>query len=418
MTLGLAMVALLLFYALFLQKPQPENLSASRPLSTDLGAAGYQAAWRWLRAEQIPLVSLRDRFDWLSAKVSRATGNVLITTLPHKLPVRPEEADRLDAWIERGNTVLIAAALDDTPAWALEGGERLVKDAGRLARLKFDTSDVKQPPPNHAPAPRTLQSALNALSTSRAIAIEPRGVHPLMRNVHALQLKSDLPASQWVATPMDNSGVLQVAQLTDGATAAVWIKPQKNGQIIVLGVAGLFSNRDLASADNAQLLANVVGWSLEPGSAVIFDDVHQGAVDYYDAKAFFKDPRLHHTLEWLVLLWFVFVLGIQRFRSRPLAAPVADVTAFVAGSGDFFASALAPATAGARLLTNFFNSIRRRLGMREDGSPVWDWLSAQAAVSATEVHELRELHSRIEAGRRFSLPRLQNLLSELQGKIV
>ena len=35
-----------------------------------------------------------------------------------------------------------------------------------------------------------------------------------------------------------------------------------------------------------------------------------------------------------------------------------------------------------------------------------------------EVDELRDLHGRIEAGRRFSLERLQNLLSELQGKIV
>jgi uncharacterized protein DUF4350 len=417
-TLGLAIAALFLCYALFLPKPQAENLAASRPLSADLGAAGYQAAWRWLNAEHIPVVSLRDRFESLPAKVHQATGNVLITTLPHKLPVRPDEASRLDAWIERGNTVVIAAALDDTPAWALQDGTRLVKDVGRLARLKFDTTDAKRTQPNNASAPRTLQSALKALSASRLIAIEPRGLHPLMSNVHGLLVDSDLPAAQWLATPMDDSGVLQVAQLADGGDAAVWIKSQKNGQIIVLGVAGLFSNRNLASADNAQLLANVIGRSLEPGSAVIFDDAHQGAVDYYDAKAFFKDPRLHHTLGWLVLVWFAFVLGIQRLRARPPDNPIADVTALVGGSGDFFASALTPATAAARLLANFFNSIHRRLGVTEDGSPAWDWLSSQASVSASEVDELRELQSRIAAGRRFSLPRLQNLLSELQGKIV
>jgi hypothetical protein len=217
---------------------------------------------------------------------------------------------------------------------------------------------------------------------------------------------------------MDTSGVLQIAQVVDGGNAAVWVRRQGKGQVILLGVAGLFSNRDIGSADNAKLLANVVGWSLEPGGAVIFDDAHQGAVDYYDAKAFYADPRLHRTLGWLVLLWFVFVLGIQRFRGHPSARPVADVTAFVSSGGDFFASTLTPATAGGRLLANFFNAIHRRLGTREDGSPTWEWLSSQAAVSRSDVIELQELQTRIQSGRRFNLSRLQSLLSQLQGKII
>jgi hypothetical protein len=164
-------------------------------------------------------------------------------------------------------------------------------------------------------------------------------------------------------------------------------------------------------------LANVIGWTVQSGSAVIFDDAHQGAVDYFDAKAFYKDPRLHRTLWWLVLSWFVFVLGIQRFRASPAEQQPADVTAFVGTSGDFFASVLTPATAGTRLLANFFNAIHRRLGRREDGTPVWDWLCAQGAVSRNEVGELQQLEARIRSGQRFSLSRLQNLLSELQGKI-
>jgi hypothetical protein len=418
-TLGLAVAALFLCYALFLPKPPPENLEQTRPLSTDSGASGYQAAWRWLKAEHIPIISLRHRFDLLSTdKAQRRTGNVLFTTLPHKLPVRPEEASRLDGWIERGNSVVIAAALDDTPAWALEGAGRLVRDVGRLARLKLETTETKETANKDSSTAEKLKSALKTLSESRDVAIEPRGAHPLMKGVHTLKLSSDLPASRWVATPMDSSGVLQIAQVADGGNAVIWIKHQGNGQVIVLGVAGLFSNRDLGSADNAKLLANLIGWSLEPGGAVIFDDAHQGAVDYYDAKAFYKDPRLHRTLWWLVLLWLVFVLGIQRFRGHLPGRQSADVTAFVASSGDFFASALTPPTAGARLLANFFNSIHRRLGTREDGTPEWEWLSSQASVSRDAVGELQELQIRIQSGRRFNLPRLQNLLSELQGKII
>jgi hypothetical protein len=417
-TLGLAVGALILCYALFLPKPPAENAALTRPLSDDTGSAGYQAAWRWLSSVHIPVVSWRDRFDQLPTKKALpAAGNVLITTMPHKLPVRSEEAASLDRWIERGNTLVIAAALDDTPRWALEGDTRLVRDVGRLARLKFDTADAKGDDQKSLSTPQTLQSALRALSASRVLAIEPRGTHPLMKGVGALQVNSDLPASRWIATPMDSSGVLQVAQAVVGGNGAIWIKPQNKGQIIVLGVAGLFSNQDLASADNARLLANVIAWTLEPGAAVIFDDSHQGAVNYYDAKAFYKDPRLHRTLWWLVLLWFVFVLGVQRFRGHVRDKQPADVTAFVASSGEFFAAALTPPTAGARLLANFFNSIHCRLGTPEDGTAVWDWLYAQAAVSRSDVRELQELQSRVQSGRRFNLARLQNLLSELRGKI-
>ncbi|HEY0799965.1 MAG TPA: DUF4350 domain-containing protein [Steroidobacteraceae bacterium] len=416
-TLGLAIAALFFCYALFLPKPPPENLAAPRPLSTNSGDAGYQAAWQWLKAEHIPVIALRDRFEQLSAnKAPRPTGNVLLTTLPHKLPVRPEETTRLDAWIERGNTVVIAAALDDTPAWALEGDARLVRDVGRLARLKLESNETEQA--DKASTSQRLKSTFKALTQSRTVNIEPRGTHPLMKDIHALRVGSDLPASRWHATPMDTSGVLQIAQVVDGGNAALWVRRQGKGQVILLGVAGLFSNRDIGSADNAKLLANVIGWSLEPGGAVIFDDAHQGAVDYYDAKAFYADPRLHRTLGWLVLLWFVFVLGIQRFRGQPSARPVADVTAFVSSSGDFFASTLTPATAGGRLLANFFNSIHRRRGTREDGSPPWEWLSSQAAVSRSDVIELQELQARIQLGRRFNLSRLQSLLSQLQGKII
>jgi len=416
-TLGLAIAALLLCYALFLPKPAAEASVPSRPLSTESGPAGYEAAWRWLEAEHVPVMALHDRFDRLSGggQSLLRTGNVLLTTLPHKVPVRSEEASDLDAWIERGNTLVVAAALDDTPEWALENSARLFKDVGRLTRLNFETIDEEKD--DKASRPKILlKSALSALSRPRTIVIEPRGEHPLLEGVHTLSVISDLPASRWRATPMDSSGILQVARMTDGGAGAVWLKRQEKGQVITLAVAGLFSNRDIGAADNAALLANLIAWSLKPGGTVIFDDVHQGAVGYYDAKAFYADPRLHRTIGWLVLLWFIFVLGIQRLNARTGDWRPADVTAFLARSGEFLASSVAPATAGTRLLANFFNSIRRRLGLPEDGAPTWEWLSSQAAVATGDVTELRELHDRIQSGRRFNLPRLQNLLTQLRGK--
>jgi hypothetical protein len=123
-------------------------------------------------------------------------GNLLLTTLPHELPIHPDEAAQLDEWISRGNTLVVAAALDDTPAWALAGGARLVKDVGRLTRLRFDVADEPaETKDGDEGRPDALRSALNRLSEPRDIVMTPRGVHPLMRDVHSLRVVSDFPAS-------------------------------------------------------------------------------------------------------------------------------------------------------------------------------------------------------------------------------
>jgi len=120
-TLGLALGALALFYFLFLPKPTPEEAGPALPVSTELRADGYQAAWRWLKSEGIPVVALHERYDrLLTGNLTRSrTGNILLTTLPHKLPARLGEVTQLDQWVEGGNTLIVMAALDDTPRWAL-----------------------------------------------------------------------------------------------------------------------------------------------------------------------------------------------------------------------------------------------------------------------------------------------------------
>ena len=342
----------------------------------------------------------------------------MLTTLPHELPVHPAEAMQLDAWIARGNTLVVAAALDDTPEWALAGGGRLVRDVGRLTRLNFDTVDsAVDKHAEKAASVRALRSAFTRLTQPRDVVMTPRGVHPLMQGVRSLRVVSDFPASRWRATPMDAAAILQIAQSNQGE-GGIWVERQGKGQIVTLAVAGLFSNREIGSADNAKFLGNLIAWSLQDGGVVIFDDAHQGSVSYYDAKAFYADPRLHRTVAWLVLLWLVFVLGVQRLRVHLNHWRPADVTAFVSTSGDFFAATLTPAAAANRMLANFFNSIRRRLGAAQDGAPTWDWLAAQATVSPNEVTELRALYRQIEHGGRFDLGRLQNLLSLLRGKII
>ncbi len=422
-TLCLALAALMLFYILFLPKPAPADAGPALPLSTELRPDGYQAAWRWLKSEGIPVAALHERYDrLLDDNGSRpSSGNILMTTLPHQLPARPDEATQLDQWVERGNTLVVMAALDDTPLWALMNGSPMVEAAGRLTRLKFTVVDggegdgqAKKQPPLHKP----IVAVLKSLVQTQHSTIEPRGHHPLLEQVQAVQVLSEFPASRWRATPMDRSGVLQIGEVAGKADAAMWLRRQGKGQVITIAAASLFSNAAIGEQDNARLLSNLIVWSRGAAGTVIFDDAHQGAVSYYDAKAFFKDPRLHSTVAWLVLLWFVFVLGIQRLRMRTTDWHALDVTAFVGSSGEFFAATLTSAVAGARLLENFFNSIRGRLGLARDGTPEWQWLSAQAGVAARDLAELRRWHTRARAGRSVDLVRLQNLLVRLQGNVI
>ena len=415
-TLGLAVGALFMCYALLIPKPHADDRSPPRPTSSEEGPAGYLAAKRWLESEHFPVGVLNDRFDGPHGSLTTANaGNVLITTLPHKLPIHSREASALDAWVEQGNTLVVSAALDDTPSWALDGSGRLIKDVERLSRLKFETVESQRKDAKPM-TPASLNAALQALAEPRVFELKPRAKHPLMDGVGSLAATSDLPASVWRAAAMDNSAVLQVAQ-TDGGEAAIFVRRQGQGQVITIAVAGLFSNRDIGSADNALLLANIIAWSLKHGGSVLFDDMHQGAVTYYDGKKFFADPRLPRALAWFVFLWLLFVLGVRRLAAAAPVRRAPDVTAFVSASGEFFASSISPAAAGNRLLSNFFDSLRRP-NAPADAAAAWNRLASQASVSASEVAELKAFQQRIRRGRRFDLKRLQNLVSQLKGKML
>ena len=127
--------------------------------------------------------------------------------------------------------------------------------------------------------------------------------------------------------------------------------------------------------------------------------------------------RLHRTLAWIVLLWLVFVLGPQRLRPAPDGWHGVDETALIEASGRFFSVAAEPSDARQELFANFFNALRHRLGLPQDGEPVWEWLDAQAAMTAEQRLELHQLYARVCAQQRVNLKRLHNFLSTLQGQL-
>jgi Domain of unknown function (DUF4350) len=422
-TFALAVGALVLFYALLFPKPLPDPEEQDLPLSTETRAHGYQVLWRWLKAGKIPEKALHQPYSDLAKSPSR--GDVLIVSMPPRVPPRREELADLDEWVARGNTLLVMAALDDTPPWCLAADPGFLKSLGRMTRLDFDAKPERadkgagRAAKPEQGAKRVLRALQQVVEPKRTV-FRARGSEPLFDGVRSVVALSEFPASHWNGTAIDQSAVLEIAERlpTPDATSAepvAWLRRQGNGQILLIGFASIFENALIGEQDNARLFANIIAWSRDPKGSVIFDDDHQGAVEYYDAKAFFHDPRLHRTLLWIIVLWFLFVLGWQRLRPAAAEWSLIDITHFIGATGEFFASALTPAAAGARLFENFFNALRRSLGLPEDGRPVWEWLATDARTSAADLDELRRLYGKTQAGRRVDLIKLQNLTSRVLG---
>jgi uncharacterized protein DUF4350 len=406
-TLALAAGALGLFYVLFFPKPQPPGLALQdgSPLSTDGRPDGYLALWQWLGEEHIARLSLRLQYDHLDGLLARPAGNVMLATMPQRIATRAAELNALENWVAYGNTLVIMAALDDVPGWAVAASDPLmIERLGRLTGLHLKTAS-------------SAKSKLPSL-TAGGLQIRPRGEFPLLKGVRRVSAQAYL-SRDWRARIAHGRLPLELAARRDNNDPVIWLERRGAGQIILCAVATPFSNAGVLRDDNAILLANMIAWSRGPGGAVVFDDAHQGLTAYYDAKAFFDDPRLHATLGWIVLLWLAFVLGSQPLRARRPAWRPLDETAYIEAGARYLAAVVRPPEAAQRLIEDFLEWLRARLrldtGYSADAQhAVWQWLEGQPAISTAGRRELQACYASACAGERVDLTRLQNLLAQLR----
>jgi hypothetical protein len=179
----------------------------------------------------------------------------------------------------------------------------------------------------------------------------------------------------------------------------------------VSGFGSLFSNRALGLADNARLLANIVGARVQAGGAVLFDDEHQGLAAAYDPAKFYSDPRLYGTIGVLAAVWLIWVLGGTRLRLPATRMPAPREAELVRATGGFLARVLRPAAAARRMFEQFFRrlSARSRRGAQADGLP-WEWLEHQPRLRRADVQQLKDWYARAYSDRRVPLTRLHNLI--------
>ena len=246
------------------------------------------------------------------------------------------------------------------------------------------------------PAPTTGDNLLAVTRLPEPVRSEssPNGEHPLLDGVHSVLAVSEFPSAHWQASS-ERAVVLELASDHDSRVPALWLLPYGDGQIIVSAYGSIFTNKVLGERDNAQLLANIVRWSLRrEGAGHRRRRASRARVVLRSRQVLRRFAPASHAAVAAGL-----VAGVRaraaRLRGATRSWNPLDVTSFVRATGGFMARVLRPAAAGQRLFANFFNEMRSRLGLTPDGAPLWDWLAGHAVIPAADLTRLQELHRRV-----------------------
>jgi hypothetical protein len=433
-TFACALAALLLFATFFIRHDALGPGERSRPTSADLRGNGLLAVFKWLQTEGVRTVSLRERFTTLAKRSDLPTaGNLMIVSLPASVPFHTDEAVALDAWIRAGNTLLVLAALEDRPDWTQQSLPIVFNgDLELLTGLSAERVPSKdEPSPSEEDKPATaargkrrdeqvkrMIELTQKLDKPRRDTLVANRAHPYLSGVEGATALSDFTPLAYTLGVRRDGFVLALAHERDSGNGALWIRPDGSGTIIISGFSSLFSNRALGLADNARLLANIVGASVAPKGAVLFDDTHQGLSAFYDPDKFFRDSRLYQTLAILTLVWLVWVLGATRLqlpRSRSAAPREAELVRAV---GLYLARVLRPAAAARRVFEHFFHGLHAP-GVRAASEPaaLWQYLENHPRLARGDVAQLKDWYTRAYAEQRVPFNRLHNLIISIERQL-
>jgi hypothetical protein len=429
LTVAGGLLAFALVVILLVPTQGDDSGQVSRPLSSDRGGAGLQGLQRWLEQGGVQTQVLKRRYTALASSFDlNPLGNLLIVSLPQHTPSRLDEREALRTWLAQGNTVLVLIAAGDAPRWMMTSSGSSTTDF--LESLGFeldmqsqDEADQEQGGNESEHKESTAwpsRTDLDALTSGEPIELLPRSAHPLTRDVATVSARAFGSLDRgWDLTATIRGRVVLplLGKVENGA--AFWEARVGSGRMWVSRYSDLFANAGLGEADNARFVANLVTAALGPNGRVLFDDMHQGVTDLYDAKAFFTDPRFVNSMMFVVGFWFLYLVG----RSRRLAPArevvsryyAADLARAMAG---FFVRRLSAVTVERHLFMFFFNDVRGRYGLPPNGQPVWSMLSGMSRVSAGDIDALRRHYERAGATRKPDLVALARLMGRTRESLL
>ena len=412
--------ALYLVVTLFIHPAPPETTKPSLPVSSDSGKYGLLGLVRWLDQGGVPVTALRRRYDTLlQDETLPHHGNLLVLSLPQRIPARERERSHLQDWLQRGNHLLVLAAGNDRPEWSLtfnNSRDSLLGDLGFHLGVKKGAD--KSPPAGAGGKGQSIRTTLLDGLQPVQRQLRPQGAHPILQGVGGIEVTAFSASSPRPdLVPLENDLRTTFVLLRDGESnaPAFWQIRTEGGLAWISSYADLFGNVSLGKQDNRHLIANLISACLEPGARVIFDDMHQGVSDLYDPKAFFSDPRLHHTLWFLVAFWFLYLVG-RANRLAPLRVRLTRprTVDFVRALGGLFARRVSPVVVAHQLMANFFNEIRARHRLPLNGKPVWDLLTKSSRIDPDKVEKLQILFNDAATGRHTNLIAITNIIQDLR----
>ena len=418
-----ALLALLAVAVLLFPSANPEGSAASRPTTMDRGRYGLAGLQRWLSDAGVPVQSLRHRYTSLATDAELSeTGNLLVLSLPQKLPAREKEVAELYDWLVKGNSVLVLSAVSDTPPWSLNSESDTTTDLISALGFHFDTPPSEDTPQRK---PAVQRDAVGFTELIQSLKRQPRPLvpacrHALLDGVTTVEAHTfpRLEKDRRLESGGDRRLSLPLLWTHPEAAPAFWELRVGEGRAWVSRYPDLFGNVTLGLGDNAQLMVNLIRAALSAQGTVIFDDMHQGLSTLYDPSAFFGDARLHHTLWFVLGFWLLYVMGhsnrLAPLRKRRVPQRAVDLVRAMAG---LFARRLPGHIVAGRLFTHFFNKIRTRHGLPTNGEPVWWVLEQSPRIDPAGLDSLKGLYEATAAQRKLDLVDLTNLLQKTRKEL-
>lgn len=414
-TLGAGLLAIWLVFILLGPKPNLLEPKLSQPLSNDTGKQGLLGLNRWLQQANIPTISLRKRYQKLfdDKRLSKA-GNLLIISLPQRVPARGYEGRTLQRWLKNANSVLLLVANGDRPEWSLVSQNQDINSILGLFDVSFE------PPPKTEHQDQDSGDERQEFGDPKNLRLIPIGSHPLLTEISSIEVNynTNLDKKWKLVKNREDLVILNLAIDSENDAHALWEFRRDTSHIYISRFADLFGNVSLGQGDNARLIANIIGLSLGPEGAVIFDDMHMGLSDLYDPQAFYHDPRLHRTLGFILAFWLLYILGFNnRFGPVQNAVTRRCMSSFVRATGGLFARRVHKNEIARKLIGHFHNEIRAIFSLPKTGKPVWELLQNRPKVDAKILSQFREIQNKVETGAKIDLLRLTCIIYFLRKTI-
>lgn len=406
------LLAMVLVYVLLVPKPPPVR-PVSRPTTTDTGADGYFALEQWFSRSGIATHSLRHRYDALNddTAITAPRGNILLVAMPQYERPRFDEIDTLIDWVYEGNTLLILAAIHDSPAWIYRGDfDFFFEDLESITLAEFSVD-------SESDASGFAAKVTNALTgpNETVLTASPLFPHPLLAGVEQLHAESDLDVAAWEISMQTDAPLFALATDDRMGLGTLWEQRLGEGRIILSAYGSLLSNRAVGQADNRLFVRNLVRYHLGADGLVIFDDMHQGLSSLYDPEAFFSDPRLHNTLYFIVGFWLLYLVGATNRLGEPrLGRREIGEADFIRTTGQFIARRVKPREVGERMFRILFDDLRQQRKLPVSGEPAWDLMRRSPLLGNKVIDTLQFQYRRLQSGHKVDLRRLQNRINQVR----